>query len=78
MYEDVADFLTDAIVAQGQVARVHIERATRDNGSLCVPVYVDGDLDAYDKAHVLQTAEDEWNEREPPHEFQLFLIPAAR
>ena len=55
-----------------------IERARRENGWLHVPVFVEGEGDAYDIASVLQDIEDSWNDQEPRHEFQLLLVPAAR
>jgi len=41
-------------------------------------VYLNGELDAYDKASILQELEDSWNDREPAPDVKLLLIPAAR
>jgi hypothetical protein len=48
-----------------------------DNGWLYIPVYIEGDLDAYDKASRLQDLEDAWNDQVPKPDRKLLLIPAA-
>jgi len=40
-------------------------------------VYLNGDLDAHDRASILQEVEGAWNYQEPSPEWQLLLIPAA-
>ena len=46
-------------------------------GTTARTVFVQGELDAHDRASILQEVEDAWNDREPPPEWKLLLIPAA-
>lgn len=45
---------------------------------LIVPVFVAGDLDAFDFASQLQDLEEAWNNQVPKPEWHVILRPAAR
>lgn len=76
--EEVYEWLRKEAGARQITATVHSSSAKEEGGWLYVPVYVPGDLDAYDKASLLQELEDAWNHQEPEPDWQLLLIPAAK
>jgi hypothetical protein len=57
--------------------RIHRKAARTDGDYLYVPVRVEGDLDAYEKAQLMQTMEDEWNYQDPSPARKILLIPTA-
>jgi len=79
--EDISElfgWLQTQIQAQPATIRVHEEWAEEDGRLLIVPTRVEGSLDAYDKAGILQDLEDSWNNREPVPARVLILRPTSK
>ncbi len=76
--EEVCTWLVSEAKAQGIAAKVYKHLAKAENQILIVPVFVAGDLDAFDFASHLQDLEDAWNNQEPKPEWHVILRPAAR
>ena len=59
-------------------AKIYGQLAEMKGRLLIVPVFVAGDLDAFDFASQLQDLEDSWNNQEPKPQWHVILRPAAR
>ena len=59
--EEVYRWLRDKAMAQNIAAKVYEERARKEDKLLIIPVFIAGDLDAFEFASQLQDLEDAWN-----------------
>lgn len=76
--EEVYNGLVLKAAAQNIPAKVYGHLAEIKGRLLIVPVFVAGDLDAFDFASQLQDLEDAWNNQEPKPEWHVILRPASR
>lgn len=77
--EEVYDWLRAEAKARQLTVKLHPEYADIRNDRLIVlPVFLDGDYDAYDVAHHLQGLEDAWNDQEPDPGWSLLIRPASK
>ena len=76
--EDVFRGLLLLANSRGIPAKVYENRARIEGKLLIVPVFITGELDAFDFASQLQDLEDAWNNQEPKPEWHVILRPAAR
>lgn len=76
--EEVYRWLREKAAAQNIGAKIYEEQARKEGRLLIIPVFVAGDLDAFDFASQLQDLEDSWNNQEPKPEWHVILRPAAR
>ena len=75
--EAVYHWLEVAAEAQEIPARVYGHLAKIKGPLLIIPVFVAGDLDAFEFASQLQDLEDAWNNQEPKPEWHVILRPAG-
>lgn len=77
--EAIFRVIRDEAAKRELAATLHTHLLTRQNERLVIlPVYLEGDLDAYDVASALQDLEDAWNNQEPRPRLRLFITPASR
>src|SRR5581483_4629045 len=76
--EDVYDWLRAEAEARHIKARIYTHLAKQEGKFLHLPVFIEGDLDAYEFASRLQDLESAWNDQEPKPDWLLWLIPAAK
>ena len=76
--EEVYNWLISESKTHGITARVYGELAKIESQLLIIPVFIAGDLDAFDFASQLQDLEDAWNNQEPRPNWHIILRPAAR
>lgn len=75
--EEVYNWLMSEAKAQGLDAKVYGHLAKVESQLLIIPVFIAGDLDAFEFASQLQDLEDAWNNQEP-RQLHIILRPAAR
>ena len=76
--EEVYRGLLREAEAQNISARVYGNLAEIKGQMLIVPIFVAGDLDAFDFASQLQSLEDAWSNQVPVPEWHVILRPAAQ
>ena len=76
--EEVCRWLVLKAKAQGLAAKIYGHLAKVEPQLLIIPVFIAGDLDAFEFASQLQDLEDAWNNQEPRPEWHIILRPAAR
>ena len=76
--EEIYQWLLLKAKAQSIAAKVYGHLAKMEGRLLIIPVFIAGDLDAFDFASQLQDLEDAWNNQEPRPEWHVILRPAAR
>ena len=64
--------------AQNISAKVYEDRARIEGKLLIIPVFISGELDAFDFASQLQDLEDAWNNQEPKPDWHVILRPTGR
>ena len=76
--EQMFDWLNAQATAQNAAVRLHTAWAEEEGRFLIIPARVSGDLDAYDKANILQQVEDSWNNRDPAPYRVAILRPTSK
>ena len=81
LFQEILDWLYAEAEARKISLKIYTEaieeRTSEWYTFIHIPVYVFGDIDAYDKAKTLGRLEKLWNGREPRPAKLLFLRPAA-
>lgn len=75
--EEVYQELLSKAEAQNIAAKIYGHLAKIKGPLLIIPVFVAGDLDAFEFASQLQDLEDSWNNQEPKPEWHVILRPAG-
>ena len=76
--KEIFDWLNAQAAAQTSEVKLHTDWAEEDGRFLIIPARVTGDLDAYDKASILQEIEDSWNNRDPAPYRVAILRPTSK
>ena len=63
--------------SQNVPVKIYENRARVEGKLLIVPVFITGELDAFDFASQLQDLEDAWNNQESKPEWHVILRPAG-
>jgi hypothetical protein len=76
--QTVVQFLKTEIDQRHLPVQLYEERALQFGRQIKIPAYVEGDYDAVDKARMLQSIEDAWNDRDPEPALIATLLPATQ
>ena len=76
--DDIVGWLQRHAAETGLSAVIHPEWARRDDEWLHIPVRIEGEMGAFDRAERLQALEDAWDEQHPDDKTKLLLVPTAR
>jgi hypothetical protein len=76
--EEAFAWLRREAASQSATVNLHTDWAEQEGRFVIIPARVEGDLDAYDKAGILQEIEDSWNNREPRPHWQAILRPTSK
>jgi len=74
---DIVGWLKEHATEMGLSAVIYPDGARTDNSWLHLPVRIEGEMGAYERAEHLQDLEDAWDEQHPGDSVKLLLIPAA-
>jgi hypothetical protein len=77
--KEIVDFLQNEIRLHNLPIILYSKYAMQLNNRLVqVPAFVEGDSDIVDKAHMLQSIEDAWNDRDPEPALIVTIMPATQ